>query len=266
MAKRYYWLKLKKDFFDQKEIKRLRRLAGGDTYTIIYLKLLLKSMNTDGKIYFDGIGDDFSDELSLEIDEDSENIKMTLAYLESKGLLEVVDENEYYLSDIPILLGSETDKAAMMRNLRNKRKKNQIESGEQEPEKSNNVTKELPNSYTEKEIEIEKEIEKENNVVAVIVSFWDNNGFGFNNIQAKESLLKWLDDSKFKEPSDMILKALEIASASNIRNLRYVEGILKNWENSNILTVEEIESNGKKPKKEAEKKDKYEDMYDDMDF
>ena len=38
MAKQYYWLQLKEDFFRQKEIKLLRKIAGGDTYTIIYLK------------------------------------------------------------------------------------------------------------------------------------------------------------------------------------------------------------------------------------
>ena len=41
MAKRYYWLKLPDGFFRQKAIKKLRKIAGGDTYTIIYLKMLL---------------------------------------------------------------------------------------------------------------------------------------------------------------------------------------------------------------------------------
>ena len=41
MAKQYYWLQLKEDFFRQKEIKLLRKIAGGDTYTIIYLKMML---------------------------------------------------------------------------------------------------------------------------------------------------------------------------------------------------------------------------------
>lgn len=255
MAKRYYWLKLKKDFFDQKEIKRLRRLAGGDTYTIIYLKMLLKSMNTDGKIYFDGIGDNFSDELSLEIDEDPENIKMTLAYLQSKNLLEVVDENEYYLSDIPTLIGSETDKAAMMRSLRNKRKSKELPEDKNKPENGNGVTKELPDGYTEKEKEIEKEIEIEKDVVVDIISFWDNNGFGFNNIKAKESLLSWLDDSNFKNPGEMILEALSVSCANNVRTLSYVEAILKNWNNSNYLTLEEVKANKRKQQKNEDTDD-----------
>ena len=41
--KKYYWLKLKEDFFRDKKIKKLRKIAGGDTYTIIYLKYLSKS-------------------------------------------------------------------------------------------------------------------------------------------------------------------------------------------------------------------------------
>ena len=41
MAKRYYWLKLKNDFFRGKHIKMLRKIAGGDTYTIIYLKMII---------------------------------------------------------------------------------------------------------------------------------------------------------------------------------------------------------------------------------
>ena len=49
MGKRYYWLKLPDDFFRQKPIKKLRRIAGGDTYTIIYLKMLLVSLKNEGK-------------------------------------------------------------------------------------------------------------------------------------------------------------------------------------------------------------------------
>ena len=50
MAKRYFWLKLKEDFFRQKEIKKLRKIAGGDTFTIIYLKLQLLSLQDNGKL------------------------------------------------------------------------------------------------------------------------------------------------------------------------------------------------------------------------
>ena len=239
MAKRYYWLKLKEDFFNQKEIKRLRRIAGGDTYTIIYLKLLLLSLKTEGGLYFENIGDDFIDELSLELDEDVENIEVTLSYLQKKGLLEIVSEKEYFLNEIPSLIGSESESA---RRVRKHRQRKKIEQKETKALHSNaNET----NGNTEKEKELEKELEKdqEKENVSAVVGFWDNNGFGYNNINAKQKLLKWLDDSSFKDPAKMILKALEIASRNNKRSLAYVEGILNRWEKQSILTIEEVEAN-----------------------
>ena len=85
--KRFYWLKLSDDFFRQKEIKQLRRIAGGDLYTIIYLKMLLCSMDTGGKLYYEGISDDFASELALDIDEEVENVRVTIQFLISKGIL-----------------------------------------------------------------------------------------------------------------------------------------------------------------------------------
>ncbi|MGN7940959.1 DnaD domain protein [Virgibacillus sp. 6R] len=74
-----------------------------------------------------------------------------------------------------------------------------------------------------------------------IIEFWDNNGFGYSNLNAKEQLLLWLDNSSFLQPKEMILRALEISCAMNKRRLNYVVGILRNWENESILTVNEIE-------------------------
>ena len=42
--KKYYWLKMTDQFFEDKAIKKLRKIAGGDTYTIIYLKMLLTAI------------------------------------------------------------------------------------------------------------------------------------------------------------------------------------------------------------------------------
>ena len=63
-SKKYFWLKLQKDFFESKEMKKLRKIAGGDTYTIIYLKMQLKSLKDDGILYYEGIEDNFADEVA----------------------------------------------------------------------------------------------------------------------------------------------------------------------------------------------------------
>jgi DnaD/phage-associated family protein len=77
--------------------------------------------------------------------------------------------------------------------------------------------------------------------VKEIIEFWDDNGFGFSNLNAKQQLLAWLDDSTFIQPKQVILKAMNIACANNKRKLSYILGILKNWENESLLTVEEID-------------------------
>ena len=77
--KRYYWLKFKEDFFDFKGVKKLRKLAGGDTYVIIYLKMLLRSLKTDGILEYTGIEKDFASELALDLDEDPENVSVVPA-------------------------------------------------------------------------------------------------------------------------------------------------------------------------------------------
>lgn len=120
MAKRYYWLKLPDNFFRQKPIKKLRKIAGGDTFTIIYLKMLLVAMKQDGKLYFEGVEEDFATEIALDLDEDIENVKLTVAFLLRQGLMELKDDIEYTLTECGKMVGSESSSAERMRRLRDK--------------------------------------------------------------------------------------------------------------------------------------------------
>lgn len=160
MGKKYYWLQLKEEFFRQKEIKLLRKIAGGDTYTVIYLKMMLMSLKDEGKILFEGVGNTFAEEVALEIDEDIENVEITIQYLLSKGLMQV-SEYEGFMSDVPSLIGSETDSARRVRKHRElKEKRNQTLQGNEGALQSNNgVTK--SNTEIDIELEIEQEIDKE---------------------------------------------------------------------------------------------------------
>jgi DnaD/phage-associated family protein len=84
-------------------------------------------------------------------------------------------------------------------------------------------------------------LNSEKEAVKEIIEFWDANGFGISNLNAKQQLLAWLDVSTFIQPKQVILKAMNIACANNKRKLSYIIGILKNWENESLLTVEEID-------------------------
>ena len=157
MSKIYYWLKLKNDFFKNKRMKKLRKIAGGDTYTIIYLKMMLLSLESAGVLFFEGVEEDFADELALALDEDPENVKVTITFLQKVGLIEQHNGNEFFLTEVPTITGKETDKAQLMRDRRERKKIEASQNG-------NNVTAQLPDvtfCYTEKEKELDKELEKE---------------------------------------------------------------------------------------------------------
>lgn len=121
-VKRYYWLKLKDDFFTQPVIKKLRRIAGGDTYTIIYLKMQLLSIKNEGKLFYEGVEDTFASEIALCIDEDVDNVTVAVNYLMRYGLLQSVSEEEYeyLMPEAAQNIGSETGSAIRMRTMRKK--------------------------------------------------------------------------------------------------------------------------------------------------
>lgn len=116
--KRYYWLKLPVDFFRQKEIKKLRRIPGGDTYTIIYQKMLLLSLETGGRLYYEGVEEDFASELALDIDEDVEAVKITIQFLMANNILFQNNVVEFELLTAHEMTGSETDAARRKRKSR----------------------------------------------------------------------------------------------------------------------------------------------------
>ena len=120
--KKYYWLKLKEDFFRQAEIKKLRKIAGGDTYTIIYLKMQLLSLKKEGRLYFTGIEENFIEEVALEIDEEAENVRITVMYLMKCKLLEELNENEFLLNKATLSIGNETQGAERIRKFRDNKK------------------------------------------------------------------------------------------------------------------------------------------------
>lgn len=151
-GKRYYWLKLKDDFFDSKRIKKLRRMAGGDTYTIIYLKMQLLAMKHEGVIQYTGLEASFAEELALDIDEEAEDVGMTLAYLLSVGLAETSDNVEFFFPYAIENVGSEGAAAQRKRDQRARERALEVSTRDF-------VT--LPSHFGHGESEIESEKEKE---------------------------------------------------------------------------------------------------------
>lgn len=122
MGKRYYWIKLKEDFFSTKELKKMRRLAGGDTYTVIYLKMQLAAMRSGGVLRYTGLEDTVAAEIALDIDEEPQNVEMTLRFLAAHGLCEMRQNGDLYLPAVVENTGSEGASAQRVREHRERAK------------------------------------------------------------------------------------------------------------------------------------------------
>lgn len=195
MSKKYVWLKLRDNFFQQKPIKKLRRMAGGATYTLIYLKMQLASLKNEGKLYFDGVEENFADELALELDETSEDIQMTILYLQKNNLLEIGEvPEEYILPQVIGSIGSETASAERMRKLREKRKVELLSC--------NNVTP-LLQGVTSSDIEKEREEDKEKDI-------------------ERESSLSQLKNISFKEKLNILKKIIIKSTGCSELNLSLI--------------------------------------------
>ena len=237
MAKKYYWLKLKDNFFNQKEVKKLRRIAGGDTYTIIYLKMQLLSIKKDGIIEFEGTEKDLAEQLSYEIDEDLNNIQVTLSFLKVNNLIEEISENNFLLTKVPDCIGKEGASAERVRRHRErkalleKEKEQKMLQCNGEVTNSNNA---VIKSNTEIEKEKEIEIEKDNNIskdifINKVVSEW--NSIGVSPIKLIRGTRQKMLNARIKEYSEEgVLQAI-----NNIKHSDFLKGQNKNsW----VITID----------------------------
>lgn len=157
--KKYYWLKLQKTFFTDKKVKKLRKIAGGEIYTIIYLKLLLESLENNCTIQIEGICGEPAEELELMIDEDKDNIKACLIILEKMNLCQI-DKDLITFNDIEKMVGSSTTEADRLKAYREKQKAlKEVQESTNDVRTYEKRTETEHQSYPEKEIEIERDIE-----------------------------------------------------------------------------------------------------------
>ncbi len=161
--KRYWWLKLQENFFQQKEIRALRRRPNGNTLTIIYLKMQLFSLQHGGIILFEGFEDTFVEELAYQLEESPEDIERTVAFLKKHELLLELSPTEMQLPKVLECVGTEGSSARRMRKQKKKEMlKNDDQASNIDASTSQcNETASFCYGDIEKDIDTEKEIESE---------------------------------------------------------------------------------------------------------
>lgn len=148
--KKYYWLKLKEDFFEEDAIEWMEEQENGKDYCLFYLKLCLKSLKTNG-ILIRNVGSMLvpydAKTLARITNTDLDTVKVAMGIFTKIGLVEILENGEIYMTQLKNMVGSETNKAQLMRNKREREKK-LLQEGNDVTSKSNNVT-EFSNNVTE---------------------------------------------------------------------------------------------------------------------
>lgn len=240
-TKIYFWLRLDNNFFKNLAIKQLRRMSGGDTYVLIYQKMMLQSLENQGFIYFEGVLDSLAEEIAMALDENVEDVQVTIAYFQSKGLLQIGEENEIFLEQVPMLLDQETNWN------RYKRQQNK------KLEKFQPLSNHLP---TDIDIDIDKDIKNSKNNsnsknqnknaaadFSEIYSYYQQE-IGILSPNQAEQLADYLKLDNF-EP-ELLKRAIDKSSNNAKRSFGYVNSILRNWKQNGITTLTQADEEDKK--------------------
>lgn len=255
-TKVYFWLKFDKKFFDNLFIKRLKSVNGGYAMTVIYIRLMLESLETDCILYYEGYFESLFQELALKLDVSEDDINMTMSYFTKCGLIQIDTDGNAKFPQAEALLEQETNWAQYKRK---GRKVGQI------PTNLDNVQRVSNQCPTEKEIEKEIELEKEVEVeeeektttttapifsqefINLYQSFEQESWRPLSAIQQQE-LGYMLDEFN----ADLIYEALKEAVNQGKVNFAYIKAILARWKQDNLLTVDLVRNSKANRNKKAE--------------
>lgn len=153
--KKYYYLRLKDNFFDSDELKILESMKDGYLYSNILLKLYLRSLKNDGKLVVNDRIPYNAEMLASVTGHQIGTVKQALSIFKDLGLIDVLENGAIYMLDIQNFIGRGSSEADRKREYRQR-----IESDRTNVQTNLRQISEKspPEIELEKDIEIEKEI------------------------------------------------------------------------------------------------------------
>ena len=124
MAERYYWLKLKRDFFKRHDIRIIESMPNGKDYILFYLKLLCESIDHEGRLRFSESVPYNEQMLSVITDTNADIVRSAVKIFTDLGMMELMDNGTYYMHEVESMIGSaaNNDNANRQRRFREKKK------------------------------------------------------------------------------------------------------------------------------------------------
>lgn len=164
MDGRYYWLKLKRDFFKRHDIRIIEDLPNGKEYILFYLKLLCESVDHEGKLRFSESIPYSDTMLSTITNTNVDIVRSAIKAFTELDMMELLDDGTFYMREVEKMIGSgaDNDNANRQRRFRESQKAKALEVRYDTVTKCNaDVTECVTKDNESKsiEIEIDKEID-----------------------------------------------------------------------------------------------------------
>lgn len=155
-TKKYYWIKLKRDFFKRHDIKIIESMPNGKDYILFYLKLLCESVDHDGNLRFSEQIPYNEEMLSVITNTNIDIVRSAIKVFTELNMMDLLDDGTYYLNEVNKMIGSavDNDNANRQRRYRERQKQLALQNV------TDNVTNN--NESKSKEIELDKEKDKDN--------------------------------------------------------------------------------------------------------
>lgn len=125
--KKYYWLKLKKDFFKRHDIQIIEAMPNGKDYILFYLKLLVESVDHDGGLRFNDTVPYNEAMLSTITNTNVDIVRSAMKIFTELKMIDMLEDKTIYMNEVQKMMGTETYWAEQKR----KQKQNKLE-GERE--------------------------------------------------------------------------------------------------------------------------------------
>lgn len=154
--KKYYWLKLKKDFFKRHDIQIIENMPNGKDYVLFYLKLLVESVDHNGGLRFNETIPYNEQMLATITNTNIDTVSKAMELFRSLGMVEILDDQTIYMNEVSKMLGAETYWAEKKREQRQKAKLNPSETPQ-----IGHCPSEVQTVQAMSKVEIEKEIDIE---------------------------------------------------------------------------------------------------------
>ncbi len=150
-AKKYYWLKLKRDFFKRHDIRIIEEMPNGKDYILFYLKLLLESIDHEGNLRFSETIPYNEQMLSVVTNTNVDIVRSAMKMFVELNMMDILDDQTIFMTEVEKLIGSEAWSTERSRRCREKKKLLQC-----------NTLATLCNEEKDIEKETDKDKEKEN--------------------------------------------------------------------------------------------------------